>query len=168
MWSKGEPIMPGAYSADLRERVLRVCECGTAEPGQDRGAVPGGRDHALSLAAGVAGRGTLPSQAACRWPSPTAGCDSVGQAQGPGSREQRSDPGRVRSQAGRAGQGAGERLDRVPGAAEAGTATQKRPCARKSRTGQISSRLGQVGVPSWPRSIRSTWSFWTRVGSIPA
>ncbi len=26
--SKGEPIMPGAYSADLRERVLRACECG--------------------------------------------------------------------------------------------------------------------------------------------
>jgi len=28
VWSKGEPIMPGAYSADLRQRVLRVCECG--------------------------------------------------------------------------------------------------------------------------------------------
>ena len=49
-----------------------------------------------------------------------------------------------------------------------GLPRKKRPCARTSRTGQISSRLGRAGVPSWPRSIRSIWSFWMSVGSIPA
>jgi hypothetical protein len=48
----------------------------------------------------------------------------------------------------------GERPDRVPGAAQAGAAPGKRPCARTSRIARASLPPAPPGGPTWPRPTR--------------
>ena len=154
----GGPARAGA--AGLRAR--------RAKPGRGRRHVRGRRDHGLPLAAGVACRGATRGKAARRRPGASAGRGGAGRAQGRGGREQRSDLGRVRGQARGPRRGAGERIDRVPGAQEARPAAQKRRCWRGSRIDPMSPRLGRPGVPSWPRSTHGGWSSSTRAASTPA
>src|SRR6185369_17219623 len=132
--------MPGAYSADLRQRVLRVCECGQLSRAKISALFQVGETTLYRWQQEWRAEGRCRAKPHAGGPAPQLDAIALDKLKDLVA-EQRSDPGRVRRQAGRAGQGAGERLDRVPGTAEAGTATQKRPCARKSRIGQISSRL---------------------------
>src|SRR3954451_5345385 len=125
--------MARAYTAELRDRVLRACERG----GLSRARVAElfgvgestlyrwrqtwrteGRREARPRAGGDGGpRGGAPPPRRVR---AAAGRGGARRAQGSGGRGQRPDPGRVRGLPPRACRGGGERADRVARAAEAG------------------------------------------------
>ena len=160
--------MPGAYSADLRQRVLRVCECGQVSRAKIAALFQVGETTLYRWQQEWRAEGRCRAKPHAGGPAPQLDAIALDKLKDLVAESNDLTLAEYAAKLAERARVAGERLDRVPGTAEAGTATQKRPCARKSRTGQILSRLEQVGVPSWPRSIRSTWSFWTRVGSIPA
>ena len=143
--------MPGAYSADLRERVLLACEHGklsrariakvfrVAESTVHRWLQTWrseGRREAKPHAGGPAPR--LDQAALEKLKAIVVETNDLSLAEYAATLVERG----------------GERPDRVPGAAEAGAAPQKRPCARKSRIGPISLPPAPPGGPSWPRSTR--------------
>ena len=165
MCSKGEPILPGAYSADLRERVLRVCERGTLS-------------RAKIAALFRVGETTL-----YRWQQEWRAdgrCRAKPHAGGPAPQldaiasDKLKDLVAASNDLTLAEYAAKLAEVQVSGSTvcralhKLGLPRKKDPARAVSRTGLISSRLGRGGMPSWPRSIRSTWSFWTRGGSIPA
>ena len=160
--------MPGAYSADLRGRVLQVCERGqltrakiaalfqVGETTLDRWQQAwrtDGRRAAKPHAGGPAPQ--LDAIALDKLKDLVVASNDLTLAEHAAKLAEHA-----------AGQVSGSTVCRA--LRKLGLPRKKRPCARTSRTGQISSRLGRVGVPSWPRLIRSTWSFWTRAALIPA
>jgi transposase-like protein len=155
--------MARAYTAELRDRALRVC-------------AQGGLSRASLAALFGVGESTLyrwqqawaaGGEAACRGSSASPGREGLGHAQGTRGRAQRPDVGRVRAGTRQACRGEGEPAYLVPGAQEAGSAAQKRACARRSRTGPSSPRRGTTGGPSWLRWTPSASSSLTRAGSTP-
>ena len=160
--------MPGAYSADLRQRVLRVCECGKLSRAKIAALFQVGETTLYRWQQEWRAEGRCRAKPHAGGPAPQLDAialdklkDLVAESNDLTLAEYAAKLAeRARVQV------SGSTVCRA--LRKLGLPRKKRPCVRKSRTGQISSRLGQVGVPSWPRSIRSTWSFWTRVGSIPA
>ena len=160
--------MPGAYSADLRQRVLRVCECGQVSRAKIAALFQVGETTLYRWQQEWRAEGRCRAKPHAGGPAPQLDAialdklkDLVAESNDLTLAEYAAKLAeRARVQV------SGSTVCRA--LRKLGLPRKKRPCARKSRTGQISSRLGQVGVPSLPRSIRSTWSFWTRVGSIPA
>ena len=142
--------MAGAYCADLRERVLLTCECGrlsrakvarlfqVAESTVYRWLQTWrseGRREAKPHAGGPAPR--LDQAALEKLKAIVVETNDLSLAEYAATLVERG----------------GERPDRVPGAAEAGAAAQKRRRGPSSRTGPISSRPGWIGGPNWRKSI---------------
>jgi transposase len=145
--------MPGAHSADLRERVLLLGA---------RGRLSRARIAALFQVAESTVYRWLQTwrREGRREPKPHAG--------GPAPRLDEAALQKLAAivaeandlsldeYAQRLRERAGERADHLPGAAEAGPAPQKRACGRRSRTGPTSSPPGLRGGPNWPSSIRGS------------
>jgi transposase len=150
--------MARAYTAELRERVLRGC----ARGGLSRAA--------LAQLFGV-GESTL-----YRWQQiwrAEGRREAKPHAGGPAPRLDATALGQLKELVAARNDrtlaeyatALGERADRVPGARKARPQAQKRACARPSRTGPISPGRGRTGGPSSPGSSRSGSSFLTRAAS---
>ena len=160
--------MPRAYSADLRERVLRACERGRLSRARIAAVFGVGTSTLFRWQQQARAEGRRLAKPPRGGSAPRLDAAALAVLRALGGGGERPDAGRVRRAPGRAHRRAGERRHRLPGArAGLGPPVRKKASARRSRTGPSSSPSGRHGAPSWPRSTPTAWSSSTRAGSTP-
>ena len=143
--------MPGPYSRDLRERVLLVCERGRLSRAKIAKLFQVAESTVYRWLQTWRSEGRRAAKPHAGGPAPRL--DQAALEKLKAIVVATNDLSRAEYAAPLVERG-GERPDRVPGAAEAGAAAQKRRGGRPSRTGPTSSPPARLGGPSWPPSSR--------------
>jgi len=158
--------MPGAYSPDLRERALAACEAGEGSQAEiARRFRVGERTLQRWLRAALSEGRRAP-----KVPVRSGGLVGGAVAALAGLVGEQNDA-TLAEYAGRLAARTGVRrsLAAVCRALKSlGLVRKKRRSGRPSRTGRMSPRPGQHGVPNWPGSTPNASSSLMRPGSIPA
>jgi transposase len=158
--------MPRAYSADLRERVLRACERGRLSRARIAAWFGVGETTLFrwQQQARLEGRRTAkPSRG-----GPVARLDAAALTV-LRALVTEANALSLAEYAERLAERIGVRVSRatVCRALQRLGLVRKKPFARPSRTGPSSPGSERRGAPSWPRSIPTAWSSSTRAGSTP-
>jgi transposase len=160
--------MPGAYSADLRERVLIACERDGASRAKIASLFRVGESTVYRWLQAWRTEGRREARPRAGGPAPRLDVAALDELKGvvAGSNDLTLAEYAARLE-GRAGV-------RVSGSTvcralkKLGLPRKKRRCGRASGIGPISSPPARLGAPSWPRSTRDGWSSSTRAASTPA
>lgn len=158
--------MPRAYSPDLRERVLAVCEAGEGSQAEVVRRFRIGERTLSRWLQAARSEGRRAPKVPARGRGPVGGETSV-LAELVGEQNDATLAEYAERLAARTG--VRRSLASVCRALKSlGLVRKKRHSGRPSRTGRMSPRHGRHGVPSWPGSTRLASSSSMRPGSIPA
>ena len=160
--------MPGAYSADLRERVLRACERGGLSRAEVAALFAVGETTVYRWLQAWRAEGRREARPHAGGPTPRLDAAALDELKGVAAGS--NDP-TLAEYAARLADRAGVRVSGSTvcrALRRLGLPRKKRRSRRGSRIDLMSPRLGRPGAPSWPRSTHGGWSSSTRAASTPA
>lgn len=157
--------MAGAYSADLRERVLLAGERGQRSRAKIAALFHIGESTLHRWLETWRSEGRREAKPPAGGPEPRLDAAALDELEALVAEADDLSPA---EHAAKLEERAGERPDREPCAAEAGAAADKRPGGRRSGIGPRSPPPARPGGPSWPPSSRGGGCSWMNAGSTPA